>query len=186
MYELHKHEQYFFDEQTLDHLARFAAAYSAICCLCAPLLGQALEDRGIRARVLDIDTRFNHLRGFQHYDIYRPEWLGERFDLIICDPPFFKVSLSQLFHAVRMISQYDYTQPLLICYLARRASNVIGTFSPFGLVQTGYHPNYQTVQSVEQNDICVFGNLSAEEHDRLSSGDAGDRSFFSRKQGAGS
>lgn len=35
MYELHQHEQYFFDAPTLDHLAGFIAArWRAPCCLC--------------------------------------------------------------------------------------------------------------------------------------------------------
>jgi hypothetical protein len=89
----------------------------------------------------------------------------------VCDPPFFKISLSQLSHTVRILSHYDFTHPLLLCYLARRAVNVIGTFHPFGLVQTGYHPGYQTVQSVKRNDSCIFGNLSEEEHERLSAED---------------
>jgi len=173
MYELHKNEQYFFDAPTLDHLASFAASYASVCCLGAPLLGQALEDRGLPVRVLDIDTRFSHLKGFQAYDMYRPVWLEDRFDLIFCDPPFFKVSLSQLFHVVRMLSHYDFLQPVLLCYLARRATNIVGTFHPFGLVKTDYHPGYQTVQSVERNDICLFGNLSAEEHERLAAGNTG-------------
>jgi hypothetical protein len=57
MYELHKNEQHFFDEKTLDHLSRFAVRYSSICCLCTPLLGQAMEDRGLfSVRILDMDT----------------------------------------------------------------------------------------------------------------------------------
>jgi hypothetical protein len=158
MYELHANEQYFFDHTTLDTLAEAVAGFANPCCLCAPLLGQALERRGVAVRTLDIDTRFAHLRGFLPYDIYRPQWLGESFGLIVCDPPFFRVSLSQLFTAIRLLSRYDYAQPLLISYLTRRASNLCGTFARFGLAPTGYQPGYLTVQAGERNRIEFFAN----------------------------
>jgi hypothetical protein len=159
MYELHENEQYFFDAATRDHLAEFVRDFDNPCCLCAPLLGQALVERGVSATILDTDDRFNSVAGFQHYDLYRPAPLQQNFGLIVCDPPFFKVSLSQLFQAVRLISQFDYMQPLLICYLRRRASNIMGTFSRFNLTPTGYFPGYQTVQSSERNEIEFFSNL---------------------------
>jgi hypothetical protein len=119
-------------------------------------------------RILDIDERFDHLAGFRRYDIYRPEWLGEEFGLIICDPPFYGASLSRLFAAIRMLSRNDYAQPLLVSYLVRRSSNLMGTFARFGLQPTGYRPGYRTVQQAERNDIEFFGNLGEEAHARLS------------------
>jgi hypothetical protein len=169
MYELHEHEQYFFDPPTLQHLADFVEGFERPCCLCAPLLGQELERRGLDVRVLDIDERFAHLKGFRRWDIYRPEWLGEEFGLIVCDPPFYNVSLSQLFSAIRLLSRHDYSQPLLVSYLVRRASSLMGTFARFGLEPTGYRPSYQTVQKVERNEIEFFDNLGAESHARLPS-----------------
>ena len=159
MYEKHEAEQYFFNAPTLDHLARFVASFDNPCCLCAPLLGKTLADRGHRVQILDVDDRFAHLPGFRRYDIHRPEWLGEAFDLIFCDPPFFKASLSRLFTAIRTLARNDFSQPLLVSCLIRRAHNLIQTFSPFGLAPTGYHPGYQTVQACERNDIELFGNL---------------------------
>ena len=160
MHEKHENEQYFFDRPTLATLADAVAAFPNPCCLCAPLLGQELERRGVDVRVLDIDERFAGLRGFRRYDLYRPEWLGEAFGLIVCDPPFFGVSLSQLFTAIRLLSRNDYSQPLLISYLARRASNILGTFARFGLAPTGYRPRYLTVQDQDtRNAIEFFANV---------------------------
>ena len=159
MYERHEHEQYFFDTATLEHLADFVRDSSNLCCLCAPLLGKALVERGVPTTILDTDERFSSVAGFQHYDLYRPVPLHQKFGLIVCDPPFFKVSLSQLFQSVRLLSQFDYAQPLLICYLRRRAANISGTFSRFNLRPTGYFPQYQTVQRSERNEIEFFGNL---------------------------
>ena len=52
----------------------------------------------------------------------------------------------------------------MVCYLARRATAIEGTFAPFGLRGTGYHPGYRTVQDIAKNKIEVFSNL---DDDRL-------------------
>jgi len=167
MYELHENEQYFFDKPTLTHLADFVSAYDNPCCLCCPLLGKELVERGVSVRILDVDERFAGLEGFRRYDIYRPEWLGEEFGLIVCDPPFYGASLSRLFAAIRMLSRNLYTQPLLVSYLSRRSAAIMGTFARFNLQPTGYYPGYQTVQRVERNEIEFFGNLGEAEHLQL-------------------
>jgi hypothetical protein len=159
MEERHEREQYFFDPPTLDHLAAFVSTFDNPCCICTPLLAKAVVARGRPVRILDVDERFASLPGFIHYDLYRPTWLGERFDLIVCDPPFYGVSLSQLFTAIRTLARHDYAQPLLVAYLRRRSANLLGTFARFGLAPTGYCPGYQTVQACARNEIEFFGNL---------------------------
>jgi len=159
VHELHKNEQYFYDTKTLDHLASYLTGWPSPCCLCAPLLGQHLANRGISVTILDIDERFASVRGFRRYDIYRPEWLDMEFGIIVCDPPFFSVSLSQLFHALRILSHHRFDQPLLVSYLKRRSTAILGTFAPFGLRETGFRPGYQTVQACERNEIEFFGNI---------------------------
>ena len=144
MYELHENEQYFFDDRTLDQLDDFASAWDSPCCICTPMLGKRLVERGASVTILDIDERFKTLNGFQLFDIYRPEWIDQKFDLIICDPPFFSVSLSQLFTAIRMLSQFNFDQKIMISYLSRRKDAITGTFAPFGLTATDYFPKYQT------------------------------------------
>ena len=160
MLEQHQREQYFWDEATILAVADVAARFDHPCALCAPLLGVELEKRAISTRILDIDERFAGLKGFQNYDIYRPIWLGEGFGVIICDPPFWIVSLSQLFSAIRLLSRYEYAQPLAICYPTRRGANLCGTFARFGLQPTGFFPRYLTVQATERNEIEFFANFA--------------------------
>lgn len=162
MYELHGNEQYFFDDETLDWLAMFLGDFSSPACLCAPLLGQSAARRGVNVRILDIDRRFESTPGFRHFDIQRPEWLGEAFDLILCDPPFYNVSLSRLFAALRLLSRNDFSQRLMVSYLVRRSSAVLGTFARFGLTPSGYRPQYKTVKKVDRNEIEFFTNLEPE------------------------
>ena len=159
MYELHENEQYFFAQKTLDELAALLDDYSFICCLCAPSLGEQLANNGKKVRTLDIDKRFEKNHGFRYFDINKPEWLEEKYDIIVCDPPFFNISLSRLFAAIRSLSQNDFNQPLMISYLDRRSSNIIGTFSKFGLQTTNYFAEYQTVQKCERNNIRFFSNI---------------------------
>ncbi|HVF85681.1 MAG TPA: hypothetical protein VM821_06845 [Abditibacteriaceae bacterium] len=161
MYELHENEQYFFSDETVKQLADFVIEnnFALPCCLCCPLLGRELAERGIETRILDVDERFANVNGFQPYDLYRPRWTGEKYGIIVCDPPFFKVSLAQLFTAVRVLAQHDFAQPLMLFYLSRRAANVTGTFARFNLRATGWQPRYQTVQQVERNQIEAFSNL---------------------------
>lgn len=185
MLELHENEQYFFDPPTLDHLAGFVAGFSNPCCLCAPLLGRELAGRGVRVSILDIDERFASVPGFRRFDIYRPQWTGERFDLIVCDPPFFKVSLSQLFVAIRVLSQFDTTQPLLVSYLARRSGNLMATFAAFHLAPTGYFPSYQTVDTSQRNQIEFFSNLPGDVLRNLAAGHGAPPSLPARPPEAG-
>lgn len=159
MHEKLEIEQYFFDEPTLDHLARFAARFDNPCCLCTPSLGQELERRGLRARTLDLDGRFSFLRGFRLYDISKPEPLDERFGVIICDPPFWSVPLTQLFETIKVLSRGDYSQPLIVNYLVSRAPAITSVFAPFGLQPTGYRPGYVTTQNVGRNQMEFYGNL---------------------------
>lgn len=162
MYELHENEQYFFTQETLDTLCVFLWQYDFVCCLCAPLLGKKLAEEGREVRILDIDDRFKDIWGYRYFDLHRPEWLGEKYNLIICDPPFFNVSLSCLFAAIRILSQNDFNQPILISYLQRRANNILGTFSKFGIAETDYFPSYQTVKNCQRNDIRFFSNIPDE------------------------
>ena len=172
MYELHENEQYFFAPQTLEALARFLQRYDRVCVLCAPLLGQALAQARRNVRVLDIDDRFSGVAGYRSWNVHRPEHLGETYDVIVCDPPFFNVSLSRLFRAIRVLALQRVDQPLLLSYLRRRSEAVLGTFSRFQLEPTGFRPTYVTVQRVERNDVEFFGNLGADAHRALSQIDA--------------
>lgn len=162
MEELHSNEQYFFDAPTTEYLADFLLPWRHPCCLCCPTLGQMLEKLGRSATILDVDERFRGTKGFLAYDLYRPQWLKQEFDIIVCDPPFFKLALSGLFAAIRVLSRNNFSQPLLVSYLKRRETAILGTFAKFNLRPTGIRPGYQTVKKCQRNDIEWYSNLSQE------------------------
>lgn len=163
MQELHENEQYFFSEQTLKQFSDLLEPFQNPCILCAPTLAQALQsnagsNKNIRA--LDIDTRFEQsLPGFRLWNLYKPTRIDEQFDVIFCDPPFFNCSLSQLFSAFRLLSNFDYSQPIMICYLRRREQAVLGTFAKFHIQSTGIFASYKTVQNSGRNEIQLYSNI---------------------------
>ena len=103
--------------------------------------GLGLVEAGQPVTTLDIDERLAHLPGFRVFNVYRPNWLGDSFGLILSAPPFFKVSLSQLFTAIRCLARNNFEQPLMVSYLKRREAAILGTFAKFGLAPSGYRPS---------------------------------------------
>lgn len=159
MEERHENEQYFFTPRTVADVCDALDGFERSCVLCAPMVGGELERRGREVATLDVDERFASLKSFRKWDLYRPERIETKFDVIFCDPPFFNASLSQLFKALRMLAHFDFGQKLALSYLKRREDAVLGTFAPFGLEPTGFCPAYQTVQKCERNDIEVYANF---------------------------
>ena len=162
MLERHEAEQYFWDAPTLESLADVAGRFENPCCLCAPMLGRVLSERGVNHRVLDFDARFADDENYAAFDLYRPLYRDETYGVILCDPPFWKVSLSQLFAVIRLLAHHNFEQPVAICYPTRRARNLCGTFARFELEATGYFPGYLTVQELERNRIEFFANFAWE------------------------
>lgn len=162
MEERHDREQYFFDEATLSQLMALCGGYERVACVCAPTLGRALAAIGEQPCILDIDERFADVPGFTRFDLQAPSWLGDAFDLVVCDPPFFTVSLGCLFTALAMVTQHDHRRPLLVSYLSRRADAVVRAGQRFGLRATGLSVGYETVADVEKNEIEWFTNLPDE------------------------
>ncbi len=162
MQELHENEQYFFSEDTLKKFCDLLEPFQNPCILCAPTLAQMLQERARPTRkvcALDIDTRFEKLLpGFKLWNLYKPTRIKEQFDVIFCDPPFFNCSLSQLFSAIRILSNFDYSQQIMLCYLLRREQALLGTFAKFSIEPTGMFASYKTVQPSERNVIQLYSN----------------------------
>ncbi len=156
--ERHANEQYFFDGPTCRRLAELLAGFARPCCLCAPLVAQALVARHRPVWLLDIDRRFASVPGFVEWNVCRPRRLDVDFDVILCDPPFFKVGLQQLFAALRMLGRYDFGRRLMISYLVRRSGALLATFARFGLRPTGVRLGYLSVQSCAKNEIELYAN----------------------------
>ncbi|MEL6613290.1 MAG: hypothetical protein AAFQ53_14415, partial [Bacteroidota bacterium] len=131
----------FLRRHTRDALADALAAYGYVCCLCAPTLAETLVKRGQQVTLLDLDERFAHVPGFQRYDLTKPEWLESEFDVIVCDPPFFTVSLTQLRQALATLSHHRTEVPVLVSYLTRRDRKILTNFAEYDFRPTGFYPS---------------------------------------------
>jgi len=159
MIERRGHEQYFFDAATVERFCGLLAPFERPVLICAPMLGREWTRRGRSATILDIDARFADVPGFVHWDIRAPRHLSERFDVIVCDPPFFNVSLRQLRTALEVLSHHDPAQRLAVTYLRRRGPAFTKALAQFGLRPTGMLATYATVDPAERNAIEVFANF---------------------------
>ncbi len=159
MQERRENEQYFFDRPTILVLADMLATFERPCVVCAPLVGIELEQRGKDVTILDIDERFRTCRGYVHWDLNRPVSLDRQFGVIFCDPPFFNVSLRQLFLALRLVAGYNLSQPMAVSFLERRAKRIMATFAPFALQPTAIRLGYRAVTACGRNEIRLFSNF---------------------------
>ena len=82
----HRFEQFFFDAATTRRLAAEAMRHRRPLLLCLPSIAEALEAAGHPYTLLDRDTRFSHLSGWQRWDLQKPELVFEDFDAILCGP----------------------------------------------------------------------------------------------------
>ena len=166
MHEDHAKEQCFFTEDTRRRLAALAHEHKGMpLLLCCPMVGQTLTTLYREPIIsLDVDDRFRGWPGFQVWDIYRPKRLAVyEPTLIICDPPFNKVRMDQLFTAIRELTPYRPvdTVKLLIAIDPAHAGALVGTFAMYGLRPTGFSPEYITVSPAV--GIEFYSNLSDEE-----------------------
>jgi 16S rRNA G966 N2-methylase RsmD len=155
--ELHENEQYFFAEDTVEYLARAASSFKRVCCICCPSLGEKLIELGVDVTILDIDNRFSDLPGFKYWDITRPKYLQEEFDLIVMDPPFFNVSMREIRKSLQVLTHYELSKSkLMISYLSRRENAFITGMKPFEMEPLDYIPEYNTVDVTEAKNRIEF------------------------------
>lgn len=159
MHENHQHEQYFFAPPTVLALTELLSPYRAPCCLGTPTVAAARAEQGRAAALLDIDTRFRDAPGFRQWDMFRPRPLDQTFDAIMCDPPFNRVNLSQLFAALRVLCRGDFSTPLFLCHLQRRQHDIQGTLGAFGLVPTEVALEYVSVKPPPGQEIILYANV---------------------------
>lgn len=158
--ERHELEQYFFDPVSVERVVEIASFFDRPCLLCAPTIGSAMAKLDRPATTLDIDDRFADVPGFRRWDLTRPTYLQETFDLIICDPPFLNVSLRELRQAIRVLSHFDNATPLMVSYPIRRKDALLRVFADFEIVPTGFRPKFATLEASERGEIEFFANFA--------------------------
>ncbi len=154
----HRFEQFFFDSRTATRLARIAMGYRRPLLLCMPSLAERLEAAGHPYRLLDRDTRFRHLAGWQRWDLMKPELIFEDFDAILCDPPFANVTLPDLVRAIDLLAAGAPEPPALhLAYIDTRETALLHAFAHHGLRRHFGSLGYRSVKASTQARIAWYG-----------------------------
>ena len=101
-------EQYFFTEKVLDQITNTFQYEDNVLCLCTPSVADAFWKKNKEVICIDVDNRFNYLPKFINCDITKEEIkLPDDFvpNLIIVDPPFFKMKLIDLYNCIEKITK---------------------------------------------------------------------------------
>lgn len=130
-----------FDAETTEHLVDFAEMFESPCLIFMADVGRELVKRGKKPAILDVDKRLSSIPGFRSFDLGRPVYTSDSFDLIICDPPA-NVSHVQLFHALKVLTHFDFETPILVTTTPKRANAFKAVLSPFEMREVGFVPQY--------------------------------------------
>lgn len=152
-------EQYFWTEDTVNRLLQSLEFIENCCCLTTPSLGEGFFRIGREEVVLDIDTRFNYLPKFRYFDIRTPEEQEEEFRIIILDPPFFYLSMEQIYNAVLTITKNNFNTKILIGFLKREEKILLETFKKFNLKETNFKLEYATARPNKWKNYALYSNI---------------------------
>lgn len=120
----HRYEQFFYDEATAKQLYQLVRQYRRPLLLCNPTLAVLAERDGQDYRLLDRDTRFNFLRGYEEFSLTEPHLIKDyEFDAVFIDPPFANVTPEQVARCLRLISADGC--PLWVAYNSRREKQLL-------------------------------------------------------------
>ncbi len=122
--ENHNYEQFFYDCQTANQLYQLVDLYERPLLLCNPTLAAMAEKKSKTYKLLDRDTRFNFLDGYEKFSLMEPHLItGYDFDAVFIDPPFANVSPKDVARCLRLISAHDV--PLWVAYNSRREEELL-------------------------------------------------------------
>lgn len=154
-------EQYFWSTETVNKLVKSLEYMENCCCLTTPSLGHGFHVSGREEVVLDIDRRFEYLPKFRYFDILYPNAIeNEVFRIIIMDPPFFYISMAQIYDAVMCITNGSTTNTkLMIGFLKREERQLLEVFHAFNLKQTTFQLEYATVKPNKWKNYALYSNV---------------------------
>lgn len=154
--ENYKAEQYYFTPETAEKLLCLIRGRTA--CLCTPTVAMAAEKAGVAIELLDIDERFRALvKEFKAFDILRP-FIGQQYQTLIVDPPFFGVSLFHLGRAINALLEWRTDATAYVAYLRRREEEFCRSMRAAGFTveRTSFSLLYQTVENEGKNRIALY------------------------------
>lgn len=120
----HRYEQFFYDESTAKQLYQLVKLYERPLLMCNPTLAVLAERDDQEYKLLDRDTRFDFLDGYEEFSLTEPHLIKDYdFDSVFIDPPFANVTPEQVAKCLRLIAADRC--PLWVAYNSRREEQLL-------------------------------------------------------------
>ena len=124
----HNYEQFFYDTQTANELFQLVDLYERPLLLCNPTLAVIAERKSKPYKLLDRDTRFDFLDGYEQFSLMEPHLITDyEFDAVFIDPPFANVTPKDVARCLRLIAADDV--PLWVAYNSKREKELLKTMN---------------------------------------------------------
>ena len=156
-------EQYFFTEKVLEQITDIFQYEENILCLCTPSVADAfwkLKQKEVLC--IDIDNRFNYLPKFINCDITKDEIsLPNNFipNLIIVDPPFFKMKLIDLYKCIEKITNGNKKTKLVFAFIIREDKALLSIFKSYNIQLTKFPLEYRGVDKTKWGNYGMYTNF---------------------------
>jgi hypothetical protein len=145
--------------QTLERAADVVECFDRPCLLGSTALAMTLEARGREIVALGAKDRADRIQGFRLWDVRRPSYIEQAFDLVLCDAMDASVSLAELRQAIRVLTHFQPKSPLIVACPASRKDSLLRVFADFGLEATGFRLNFEKPETLDGEEVEFFANF---------------------------
>jgi hypothetical protein len=185
--ELREIEQYFFSENVIRNIVEALEYEENIICLGTPAVADGFyKFKNRNVLCLDVDTRFNYLPGFRYFDMLRPTeiyqnensenlQISENFEenleiknnksqqvckpnVLIIDPPFFKMNLLDLYNCVEFLTKGDKSSKIIFAFVHREERALLNIFKAYHLQLTKFKLEYRHVDPTKWDNYALYSN----------------------------
>lgn len=157
--EKREYEQFFWTSGTVKKLMDSCQYITECCCFTTPSLAEGFSKIGRDEKLLDIDERFSYMPRFEKFDIKNPHSIDESFNVIVIDPPFFNVTIKELFDATNIITGNNFNTNIIIAFLVRFEYPLLETFKPYGISETSATPEYAHIKPNKWKNFKLYSNI---------------------------
>ena len=155
----HRFEQFFYDENTSSQLYQIVDMYERPLLLCNPSLAVMADRKGKEYKLLDRDTRFDFLNGFEEFSLMEPHLITDyEFDAVFIDPPFANVTPEQVARCLKLMSGDKV--PLWVAYNSKREDKLLDVMNELECpdLEPKWRLSYKEgVSEDTQNSIWLYG-----------------------------
>lgn len=159
----HRYEQFFYDEQTANQIYQVVDLYDRPLLLCNPTLAVIAEKKSKEYKLLDRDTRFHFLEGFQEFSLTEPHLITNYdFDAVFIDPPFANVTPDQVARCLNLMGADQV--PLWVAYNSKREEKLLDALNKLDCpdLEPKWQLSYKEgVSSDTQDSIWLYGPANA-------------------------